>query len=171
MLESGEIIPHDSYDYLVRLKKAVPDLDDIVLIYAEESLQCYLNGNLMASSVMLGVASEAAFYRLLEAFKNSVLIDARVKEKAEKLEKRISVTDKFNLVYDEITRKKGDLDTNLAEVIEYNLNGIFNLIRLQRNESGHPTGTRPDKDQMFANLTIFIMYCKTLYELLKWLEL
>ena len=85
------------------------------------------------------------FYRLLEAFKNSVLIDARVKEKAEKLEKRISVTDKFNLVYDEITRKKGDLDTNLAEVIEYNLNGIFNLIRLQRNESGHPTGTRPDK--------------------------
>ena len=69
VLESGEIIPHDSYDYLVRLKKAVPDLDDIVLIYAEESLQCYLNGNLMASSVMLGVASEVAFYRLLEAFK------------------------------------------------------------------------------------------------------
>jgi hypothetical protein len=50
---------------------------------------------------MLGVASEAAFYRLLDAFKNSVLIDARVKEKAEKLEKRISVTDKFNLVYDD----------------------------------------------------------------------
>lgn len=138
VLQSGEIIPHDPFDYLIRLKKDVPDLDSIVLQYVEESLQCYLNGNLMASSVMLGVASEAAFYQLLNSFKNSIHIDIQAKEKAEKLEKRINITDKFTLVYDEIKRKKKDLEPHLAEVIEYNLNGIFNLIRLQRNESGHP---------------------------------
>ena len=81
------------------------------------------------------------------------------------MENKINIVEKFDLVYEEITRKKKDLDSRLAESIEYNLTGIFNLIRLQRNESGHPTGMRPDKDQMFANLTMFIMYCKTLYEL------
>jgi hypothetical protein len=163
VLESGEIIPHDSYDYLVRIKKAVPQLDEIVLQYIEESLQCYLDGNLMAASVMLGVASEAALYRLLDSFKKSIHVNPRAIEKAEKLENRISTTDKFKVVYDEIQDKKKDLEPSLAEVIEYNLNGIFNL-------TGHPTGTRPDKDQMYANLIVFIMYCKTLYDLIKWLE-
>jgi shikimate 5-dehydrogenase len=124
----------------------------------------------MAASVMLGVASEAALYRLLDSFKKSIHVNPRAIEKAEKLENKISTTDKFKVVYDEIQDKKKDLEPSLAEVIEYNLNGIFNLIRLQRNESGHPTGTRPDKDQMYANLIVFIMYCKTLYDLIKWLE-
>ena len=48
VLESGEIIPHDSYDYLKRLNSAVPEIEQIVLQYVQESLQCYLNENLMA---------------------------------------------------------------------------------------------------------------------------
>jgi len=169
VLASGEITPHDSFGYIERLTSTVTDLDELVLQYVRESLDCYSNGNLMASAVMLGVASEAAFYHLLDAFKKSVHVDVRAKEKAERLELRINITDKFNVVYEEIKNRKGDLANDLGEVIDYNLNGIFNLIRLQRNESGHPTGVRPDRDQMFANLTIFIMYCKTLYRLIRWL--
>jgi hypothetical protein len=68
VLESEDVVPHDPHNYLERLKKAVPNLDAIIELYVDEGLQCYRNGNLMAGSVMLGVASEAAFYRLTDSF-------------------------------------------------------------------------------------------------------
>lgn len=64
MLEAGEIIPHDLDDYLTNLKTKIPELDDLVNMYIQESIQCYLRSNLIASSIMLGVASEAVFDQL-----------------------------------------------------------------------------------------------------------
>ena len=106
VLESGEISPHDPHDYLARLKKVVPDVDNIVMMYVEESIQCFIHENLMAASVMLGVASEAAFYRLLESFKKSIQINQTVAEKAGKLDNRMNIADKFKVVYDEIQNNK-----------------------------------------------------------------
>jgi hypothetical protein len=57
----GEIVPHDPENYIANLKKRIIGLDSIVLMYLQESLQCHLKGNYLASSVMLGVASEATF--------------------------------------------------------------------------------------------------------------
>jgi len=94
----------------------------------------------------------------------------RAQEKAAKLENKVGIVEKFKVVSDELKNKKAILDPGLSNIIENNLDGIFNLIRIQRNESGHPAGIKPDKNQVFANLTVFIMYCKTLYELIHWLD-
>ena len=37
---------------------------------------------------------------------------------------------------------KADLDSSIRGNIETNLDGIGNFMRLQRNDSGHPTGTK-----------------------------
>lgn len=58
----------------------------------------------------------------------------------------------------------------IQDTLEYNLTGIFNLIRLQPNEAGYPTGIIRDRDEMFANLMLFTMYCKTIYDLIAWLK-
>lgn len=34
----------------------------------------------------------------------------------------------------------------------------------------YPNGIKRDRDEMFANLTLFTMYCKTIYDLIAWLK-
>ena len=43
-------------------------------------------------------------------------------------------------------------------------------MRLQRNDSGHPTGTKKSRDEMFVNLRLFVSYCKQICDLLDWLQ-
>ena len=71
VLDANEIIPHDPDNYLAELKKTIPSLDPIVLFYVEESVQCFLKNNQIASSVMLGVAAEKVFYQLFESMKKN----------------------------------------------------------------------------------------------------
>ena len=87
VLEAGELIPHDLDNYLSTLKTKIPNLDDLVFMYIEESIQCFLKSNMIASSVMLGVASEAVFDLLF----NWMLTNAtnpRLKEKLEKIQNK-----------------------------------------------------------------------------------
>jgi hypothetical protein len=65
---------------------------------------------------------------------------------------------------------KGDLDSSIRGNIETNLDGIGNFMRLQRNDSGHPTGTKKSRDEMFVNLRLFVPYCKQICDLLDWLQ-
>jgi len=87
------------------------------------------------------------------------------------LEGSNSIKRKFDFIYDELLKVKNKLNRKTQDTLEYNLTGIFNLIRLQRNEAGHPTGIKRDRDEMFANLTLFTMYCKTIYDLIAWLKI
>jgi hypothetical protein len=40
------------------------------------------------------------------------------------------------------------------------LDGIFTLIRATRNESGHPTGRKVDREIVYAHLQVFRAYAK-----------
>lgn len=169
VLEKGEIIPHDPNNYLKRLQSVIPKLDHIALVYVEESLQCFLNNNFFASAVMLGVASKAALNQLFTTFRNSNRISEAARNHCKSLE-NTSMKRKFDYIYNEIIGQKKEFNLKTQDSLEYNLTGIFNLIRLQRNEAGHPTGIKRDRDEMFANLTLFTMYCKTIYDLIGWLR-
>jgi hypothetical protein len=50
------------------------------------------------------------------------------------------------------------------------MNGVFTLLRSFRNEAGHPTGTRVDREQAYANLQVFPHYLATVYGLIRWLD-
>jgi hypothetical protein len=169
VLNNGKIIPHDPDVYLKAFKDEVPDADHLMILYLTESLQTFRHNNLLSSSVMLGVASEAAFNVLFDAIKNALTIPDKIK-KFEKLECEISTKKIFDAAMDEINLVKRRLPNEIKENIETIMQGIFNLIRLQRNDSGHPTGKVVTRSLMFANLHLFIMYCSHLYALVKWLE-
>lgn len=42
------------------------------------------------------------------------------------------------------------------------------MIRNYRNDAGHPTGNQLSKEHAFANLQVFIPYCKKVYELIEY---
>ena len=89
-------------------------------------------------------------------------------ERAEK--QVISFKNKQDVIFNEIKQHKGQLDSSLTGNIETNLDGIGTFMRLQRNDSGHPTGIKKSRDEMFVNLRLFVPYCKQIYDLVDWLE-
>ena len=84
--------------------------------------------------------------------------------------KKISIKEKFDVVTNELKGMKKELEPKIYDTLESNLTSIFNLIRLQRNESGHPSGlaAQPSltKDQINSYLILFLMYCKTVYDVI-----
>lgn len=168
VLEGENVIPHDPDGYIKTFKERVPDVDELVLTYLVEGIQTFRTNNLLASAVMLGVASEAAFNHLFDTLTQS--ITGPKKEKLEKLQESISTKTKFDEIMKEIERIKPNLPVEIKENIASELDGIFNLIRYQRNDAGHPTGKSLTRDEMFVSFRLFIIYCGKLYKLTKWLQ-
>lgn len=163
----GDPNPHDPEGYIRQFKEKVPNPDPIVLMYLEESLQCFRNNNLLAASVMLGVASEATFDRFFETLHDYTT--GPDKAKLEKIKERGSTKEKFDLTMKVVNDFKKYFPDELQDALETQIQGIFTLIRYQRNESGHPTGKRMTREEMYGYLLIFIMQARRFYQLVDWM--
>ena len=166
VLESGEMrLPYDPDGYLTNLKTKIPNMDPMIEVYVTESLQAYLKGLIFSSAVMLGVASEKAFLILLEVLTNASK-DPNEKRKFKELQNVFKTKYKFDLVKNKIMSIRKSLPRDLSENLESQFEGIFNLIRITRNDAGHPTGQRIERGTAFVNLQLFPFYCLRIYGLI-----
>lgn len=165
VLKSGQTLPYDPDGYLKKLKTEIPNLDPLIEMYLCESLQAYLKGLMFSSAVMLGVASEEAFLTLLEALTNA-LTDPQKKQRFLSLQDSIQTKRKFDQSKSEIMAIRSTLPRELSEDLESQFDGIFNLIRVTRNDAGHPTGRRIERGVQYTHLHLFILYCKRIYGLI-----
>jgi hypothetical protein len=165
VLDSGETLPYDPDGYLRKLRTDIPNLDPIIEMYVTESLQAYLKGLMFSSAVALGVASEQALLLLLDTFTNAITNPA-TKSSFGKLQDTIGIKHKFDQLKNKLMGIRGTLPRELSEDLESQFDGIFNLIRVTRNDAGHPTGRKIERDVAFVNLRLFIIYCKKTYELI-----
>jgi hypothetical protein len=156
---------HDVSSYEVLIKQQVPNIDDVTLKYLKEAMETFYGNCYLSSSVMLGVASEYTFLKLLETAdksKNSSLTQKAMKGR--------NISEKFKLFKNkldqEIMEKIINLDPEVSENLDSNLEGIMNTIRRFRNDSGHPSGKEVSREQCYVNLNLFILYCKTAYQLM-----
>jgi hypothetical protein len=154
---------HDSSSYESLIKDSIPDIDEVTLLYLREAVHTFYSGYYLSSSVMLGVASEHTLLLLFEKF------DKRIQEPDKKIKGR-NISDKFsnfkNKLNQDIANNSITVPYDIKESIDDNLEGIMNAIRRFRNDTGHPTGKTINKEQCFINLTLFILYCKTAYQLM-----
>ena len=60
---------------------------------------------------------------------------------------------------------KGSLPQDLSENIELNITTIFQLIRLTRNDAGHPKGKRVDQEECYQNLVVYANAHRKLHRL------
>ena len=165
VLESEETLPYDPDGYLRKLKTDIPNLDPIIEMYVTESLQAYLKGLVFSSAVALGVASEQAFLLLLDTFTNAIK-DPQTKSSFEKLQDTFRTKHKFDQLKNKLMSIRGTLPKELSEDLESQFDGTFNMIRVTRNDAGHPTGRKIERDVAFVNLRLFIIYCKKIYGLI-----
>lgn len=154
---------HDVSTYENLILKDIPKIDQVTLIYLKEAMQAFRSGCILSSTVMLGVATEHTFLRLLEqletspthskTFKN-VFSERTILQKVNKFKKAL---DQHIKTFP--TELKEDLDTHFL--------GIQSVIRTYRNQSGHPTGKIIDREQAYILLHLFIPYCRKIYALIE----
>lgn len=153
--EAGHLQVHDPRGYVASLRKRVPNLDPVVDMYVAEALHSFGVRNYLASSVMIGGALEKTIFDLTEVFgktlkgKNKSEYGREVLSR-EKVKTRL---DKFLEFLDKHGYKK-KLDLPTREKLESALPAIANIIRITRNEIGHPTGRIVDQEEAEANLLL-----------------
>ena len=154
---------HDVGSYEAAIRREVPEIHDVTLLYLKEAMQAFRSGCILSSTVMLGVATEHTFLLLLELLEGSAKHQATF---AAVFQERtiLPKVNKFRNILDQQVKSlppeiKEDLDTHFA--------GILSIIRTFRNQSGHPTGKIMDREQTFVLLQLFIPYSKKLYQLMQ----
>jgi hypothetical protein len=161
--------PYDPDGYLAHLQTQVGGLDGIVELYIVEATQTLRRNNLLSAAVMTGVASERTFDLLLDAVAKAITGPGQ-QERFEKLKTDTRTKHRFDEVKKAIMKIPENARTEIDENLESDLDGIFNLIRITRNDAGHPTGKIMRREQVFVNLQLFVQYCRCVYGLIEYLN-
>jgi len=163
---SDDFNPYDPDGYIERLKRRIPDIDEVVLLYAKESLRSFNSDCYLAASVMLGVASERAFLLLAESF--SSWLPEGQSEKFLKIaqDSKQNFLVKFSEFRKRIEPCKPNIPHEFSDNMALMLDSVCDLIRVYRNESGHPTGKIVDKGDAFITLQMFAIYLQKIFGLM-----
>ena len=156
-VHGGTWEPRDPEGYLARIRREIPGLDGLVELYLTEALQSFNGRCYLATSVMLGVAVERAFLVMAESYAGSSVAGtpAITKELAKPRGNYFSLWTEFRKRIEPVRQA---LPSGLADALT--LDAIADLIRLTRNEVGHPTGRPIDKDTARVHLTIAPVYLR-----------
>lgn len=157
--------PYDTDRYLATLARQLPNLDPIIRAYAQEALVAHANECFLASSVMIGVGSERAFQLLGEAFANWLPTNEAKRFRDVFDKPRQTYIAKFQEFRHRIDPLKDQLPEEFRDNMALTLDSVLNLLRVTRNEAGHPTGRRIDSHEAYINLQLFGRYLKKLYDL------
>jgi hypothetical protein len=117
----------------------------------------------------LGCASEKALLLLIEAYGNS--LQAGEQDKFRKATADAIISVQFRELRKAIENDlRSRLPRELREGLDVQLNAIFDFIRQQRNDAGHPTGKLVEREVAYANLAVFPTYLRKVYALIDWMK-
>jgi hypothetical protein len=168
-LRAKEIIPEDPDNYLKGVSGYGAAVDSTTLLYLGEALSSFQHRNFLSTVVMVGVAAESVLLKLVDA----ITVALPTTERKEKFAKETD-TIKTQRIHDAVVNRLKSSQTpfppDLQDVWEGHIDGIFDIIRRTRNDSGHPKGRRMERDETRALLLLFPPYCKTAHALIEWLK-
>lgn len=154
---------HDTSTFIKSVRDAVPDLSNETVVYLEEAATAFYAGCLLSSCMMVGVAAEVEFNRLLGIAANSSTFPGTFASSA-KEKFLLAQIKKFQGALKPI---QGSLEPskNFAN-LDTNLTAIQSVLRVARNEVGHPSGVRvPDREQVYVYLQLFPSFARQVMHL------
>lgn len=155
---------HDVSSYTEVIKKTVPEINEITLLYLQEAMQAFQTGCILSATVMLGVATEHVFLLLLEAISKQ---SAHQKIFSNVFDQK-SILNKINKYKNILDQNLSNYPSELKEDIDTHFAGVLSVIRNFRNQAGHPTGTIITREQAYVLLHLFVPYCRKLYDLMEY---
>lgn len=155
--------PYDPSDYFARLQSTGP-LDSIEERYLPQALATFRKGLPDASAVMLGAVSEHLLILLAESITNNDPAVASVM--TEKLTgNALPLLRELRLYFE---GRLSELPRNLKEGVGTTFSGIATLIRVARNDAGHPRLEVVSREQAFTNLQLFPHYRQWVMDAIGW---
>ena len=156
ILEDGQPRFHDAVSYVRQVEAASPDVDPLVVTYLTEAATTFYSGCLLASTVMLGVAAEAEFERL------AAIACAHPTHGSAfgAVSKHRTILPRMREFRARMEALGTALPRGIREQLDTTYGGIQNLLRVSRNDAGHPSGVAVDRDFAFAQLVLFIPFAR-----------
>jgi hypothetical protein len=162
VIKTGLSNPHDATGYLERIRTNTTNPDATVMAYLSESLNSLRHGTAVASTVMLGIAAERVLVLVGESLENA-LSDPSEKSDLSRILRRYQMKPKLDWIHGKIQQIQDKRVSGFPDNATLMVTAIYDLIRCQRNELGHPRDTPPNisKEDAFVNLQIFPRYYET----------
>lgn len=158
VLQEERFIPHDPTGYLDELHATFKTISgDVPIAYAGEALRCFTTGCNVASVLLLGVAAESVFLQLCDIVSKSIKDTAR-REKFDKLPNHVRPRHKW--IVAELEKLPRKTRNSISESLDVHISSLYELIRRQRNDAGHPQKDVPDigRDLAFTYFKLFPSY-------------
>jgi hypothetical protein len=153
---------HDTSSFITIVRKEVPDISAEAVAYLDEAVAAFYADCLLASVVMLGVAAEAEFLRLIDVAARSAKHAATFAP----VQKPFFIRQKITRFQTALKPLIAKLPQSAVEDFDTNVAMIQSVLRIARNEAGHPTATAPpQREQVYVFLQLFIPYARQLMRL------
>lgn len=165
ILSSEKPIPHDPDGYLEYLKNEVPETDEVISTYISEAISAYSHRLYLSATTAIGCASEKALLLLIEAYCD-FLPTPKERDQFYNRTNGKFIKKQFEEFQKSLSGHKIQIDKELIDGIDIVINGVFELLRQNRNSTGHPTGKAMSKENVFASLQVFVIYCKRIFALI-----
>jgi hypothetical protein len=154
--------PHDEASYLSRIRAVVGTPDDTVMAYLTESVRAFRRATPVAATIMLGIAAERVFLLLCDSLL-AALADSGEQTAFERLLERFPMKPKLDWVHTKLQALQASRAAGLPDNATLAVTAIYDFLRAQRNDIGHPREQPPrvDREEAFVNLQIFPRYYQT----------
>jgi hypothetical protein len=148
---------HDTGSYIALVRKSVPDISGEAVRYLEEAVATFYADCLLAACVMLGVAAEIEFLRLI-----AVGVANRTHSATfSRADKERTIRQKILKFQNGLTTLPQMLRDQAGEDLDTHLTAIQSILRIARNEAGHATiSKQPTREQVYVYLQLLIPFAE-----------
>jgi len=165
-LKEGISVSLDPEGYIAIIKQELPEIDSVILDYLMESIAAFHRNLILSSTITLGVASEQAMLILIESFAPFSSGFPQLNKVKDKLENEDSIFKKYKIFKESVSQLPKETREYFPQNYDIHIDTLFNFIRLNRNETGHPLGGGRDRNIQAANLQAFNSYLADIYNLI-----
>lgn len=172
-LNTTSVSCYDLDGYIDLLKKQSNNPDGVIIQYTTEAILCFRRGIHFACAVMIGAAAEKAILLLLDAIIESKQ-DVNEQGKLRKIYVNPNLPRIFDVIQktlEPLTANNGSIDYPTHQGSTQHLLSLFEMIRVQRNDSVHPTtpaNGSVDMVKLMLSLNSFPIALGVIYRLTDW---
>lgn len=161
-LQQGPDRFHNKAGFMKALRSEAVDISPDAVVYVREAVAAFYMDCLLSTCVLLGLAAEVEFLRLLNVAKSSQVYGNYFSRIGDGL----NVRAKISRFQEAIKPVLGLLSKAATEELDNNLNVVQSLLRVTKRESGQPSGgPPPSRDQTYVYLQLFIPFAEQLMRL------
>ena len=153
---------HNKAGFVKALRSEAPDVSADAMVYYREAVAAFYMDCLLSACVMLSIAAESEFLRLLAVAKASDAYGPYFSRIGDSL----TIRAKIARFQDAVKPVLPLLPRTATDELDNNLNIMQSLLRITRKESGQPSGAHPpSRDHVFVYLQLFIPFAEQLMQL------